>query len=55
MACLALNIFPHNILKKTIFEKVAEHKKCVLIFSTHLSETFLILRKIQRDMIKDLY
>jgi hypothetical protein len=24
---------------------------CVLIFSTNLSETFLILRRIQRDII----
>jgi len=30
-------------------EKVTEHKMCVLIFSANLSETFLILRRIQRD------
>jgi len=40
----------HNFRKK-----FAEHKKCVLIFSTHLSEILLTLRKIQRYMIKDLY
>jgi len=27
-------------------------KKCVLFFSTTLFETFLILRRIERDMIK---
>jgi hypothetical protein len=32
-------------------EKVTEHKMCVLIFFTTLSETFLILRRIQRDSI----
>ena len=29
-----------------------EHKTCVLILSTILSETFLILRRNERDMIK---
>ena len=32
--------------------KVSEHKMRVLIFSTILSETFLILRRNERDMIK---
>ena len=32
-------------------EKVIEHKMYVLIFSTILSEIFLILRRIQRDII----
>jgi hypothetical protein len=36
-------------------EKVIEHEMCVLIFSTILSETFLILRKIQRDIIINVY
>jgi len=31
--------------------KFVEHIMCVLIFSTNLSEIFLILRKIQRDII----
>jgi hypothetical protein len=31
----------HNFRKK----KVIEHKMCVLIFSTNLSETFFILRR----------
>jgi hypothetical protein len=28
---------------------------CVLIFSTILSETFLILRRTERDVIKNVY
>ena len=32
-----------------------EQEKCVLIFSTTLSETFLILRRNDRDMIKNVY
>jgi hypothetical protein len=32
-------------------EKVIEHKMCVLIFSTDLSETFIILRRTERDII----
>jgi hypothetical protein len=45
--------FPHYLISGTIFEKkVIEHKVCVLIFSTTLSETFIILRRSGRDMIK---
>jgi len=45
-------IFFHVISQTAGFSeiKVAEHKLCVLIFCTNLSETFLILRKIQRDV-----
>ena len=32
-------------------KKVTEHKMCVLIFSTILCETFLILRRNQRDIV----
>jgi len=32
-------------------KKVLGHKSCVLIFSTNLSETFLILRRTERNMI----
>ena len=32
-----------------------EHKMCVLIFSTTLSETFLNLRRVQRDMITNVH
>ena len=31
------------------------NKKCVLIFSTTFTETFLILRRIERDKIKIVY
>jgi hypothetical protein len=34
-------------------KKVTEHKMCVLISSTTFSETFLILRRIGRDIIKN--
>jgi hypothetical protein len=34
-------------------KKVTEHKMCVLIFSTGLSEMFLILRRIQQDIVKN--
>ena len=33
-------------------KKVINHEKCYLIFSKIFSETFLILRRIVRDMIK---
>jgi hypothetical protein len=52
VVCLALPYFStlshkqHDILKK-----VTEHKMCVLVLSTTLSETFFILRRIQQDII----
>jgi hypothetical protein len=36
-------------------EKDIAHKICVLIFSTTLSERFLILRRSKQDMIKKIY
>jgi hypothetical protein len=57
VACLALPYFftlshkRHNFLKK----KTLLNKKCVLIFSTNLSQTFLILRRIQRDIIINIH
>ena len=36
-------------------KKVIEHKTYVLILSTALSETFLILRRIQRDIIINIH
>ena len=44
-------IFPHLINGMT-FDKGTEHKIWVLIFSTNFSGTFLILRIIERNMIK---
>ena len=43
-------IFPRYLINSTIFGKRLLNIKCVLIFSTNLSETFLILRRIQRDV-----
>jgi len=43
--------FPHYLTRCTIFgKKLTENTTCVLIFSTTFSETFLILRRIQRDI-----
>jgi len=50
------NIFPHYLINGTIFEKKLLNTKCVFWFSLQLlSETFLILRRTQRDMIKNVY
>jgi hypothetical protein len=48
------HIFPHYLISDTIFGKkfFIEHKMYVLIVCTNLCETFLILRRIQRDTIK---
>jgi len=59
MTCLALQYFS-TLLYFTngkIFgkRKVTEHEMCVLTSSTISSETFLILRKIQRDMIINIH
>ena len=46
------HIFPHYLIKGTIFVKLLLNKKCVFLFSIQLlCETFLILRRIQRDSI----
>jgi hypothetical protein len=46
-----------NYLKKPRFskKKIIEHKMCVVIFSTNLTEIFLILRRNDRDTIKNVY
>jgi len=47
------SIFPHYLINSTIFEKMLLITKCVFWFSLQLlSETFLILRRIQRDIIE---
>jgi len=50
--CLCQTLL-HILISGTIFQKTKfiENKTCVLIYSTNLSETFLILRTIQRDNI----
>ena len=49
----ALPIFRHYLINGTIFEekKVVEHKKFILISAQLLFETFLIVRRIQRDIV----
>jgi hypothetical protein len=52
VACLVLLNFSILSHKRHNFRKeVMEYKMCVLIFSTTLSETFLILRRNQQDII----
>jgi hypothetical protein len=46
------SIFPHYVVKGTIFEKVTKYKMHVFFSLQLLSETFLILRINERDMIK---
>jgi hypothetical protein len=50
-------IFFHIISQNARFskKKINEHKMCVLIFSTNLPETFLTLRRAERDTIKNSY
>jgi hypothetical protein len=46
------NTFPHYLINGEIFgKKVIAHKMCIFIFSVSLSETFLILRRTERDTI----
>jgi hypothetical protein len=40
---------------QTAVQKVIEHKMCVLNFSTNLTETVIILRKTERDIIKQVH
>ena len=50
------HIFPHYLIKDTIFETTLPNIKCVVWFSVQgLSEIFLILSGNERDMIKDVY
>ena len=47
------NIFPHYLTNGTILEKKSLNTKCVFWFSVQLlSETFLILKRTERDVIK---
>jgi hypothetical protein len=54
--CVALSYFSTLFHKRHNFrEDVTEHKMCVLTLSTVLSETFLILTRIQQDIIKTVH
>jgi hypothetical protein len=50
-------VFYHIVSYTVLFsgKKFIEHVMCVLIFSTTLSEIFLMLRRTERDMIKHVY
>jgi len=49
-------IFPHYLINYTIFGKKLLNTKCVFWFSLQLlSETFLILRWTEGDIIKNVY
>jgi len=50
------NIFPHYLINGMILEKKLPNTKSVFRFSLQLlSETFLILRINERDMIKNIF
>jgi len=50
------SIFPHYLINGTILGKKLLNTKCVFWFSVQLlSATFLILRRIKRDMIRTVY
>jgi hypothetical protein len=53
VVCMALYIFPHYPINGTIFEKKKLlNMNSVFLFSLqHLYETFLVLRRIKRDII----
>ena len=54
VACPALqNVSTLSHKRHDFREKFIEHKMCVLIFSATFSDTFLILRRIERDMMKN--
>ena len=52
VACLAVHYFSTLSHRWCDFQKnVIEHKMCVLIFTTNLSEASLTLRRIWQDII----
>jgi hypothetical protein len=54
VACLAVQHFSTLSHKRHDFlEKKMLNVKCVLILTAFLSDTFFILRRIERDMIKN--
>jgi hypothetical protein len=51
-----LDTFPHYLINGTIFDKKLLNINCVFSFSLQLlSETLFILRRIERDMLKNVY
>ena len=57
VACPALQYFHTLSYKRHDFRKknFIEHKMCISFFIYFLSEIFLILRKKERDMVKNVY
>ena len=52
----SLQFISHYPINGTIFGKhFIEYKMCVLIFSTNLSEIFLILRRTEQNIVKNVY
>ena len=56
-SCPSLQYFSTLSQKLHDFRKIniTEHQTCVLIFSPTLSEKFLIPKRIEGDMIKNVY
>jgi len=48
-------IFPRYLIKVTIFETNFEYTMCVMIFSTKFAEIRLILRIIERSVIRNVH
>jgi hypothetical protein len=55
LACPALQHFSILSQKRQDFRVKGIDNKSILIFSTTLSKTFLILRRNERDIIKNVY
>ena len=53
LSALLYSVFPHYLINCKIFEKPYRGIKCVFWYSLQIfSETFLVLRRTKRDMIK---
>jgi len=56
VACPVLHFFPHYLINFTFFEKKLFEQICVFSFSLQpLSETFFILKRTERNEIKNVY
>jgi hypothetical protein len=57
VACIALQYFPHYLINGMILgkKKVIEHESVFWFSPQGWSATFLILRRSERDVIKNMY